>query len=114
LRETFLAPARLTSLSRNKKVGKDRHTAHHDYDDQSDNDGVKLWVSVFVHDKMILTWIAGSYLEAARASILSFSFYFFFSMQISFTFSSEQTGEPRNGKPICPQCARRSTTAHIS
>jgi hypothetical protein len=70
LRETFLPPP-ATSLSRNNKVGKDRHTAHHDNDDQCDNDGVKLWISLFVHDKMVLTWIAASYLQVARASISS-------------------------------------------
>jgi hypothetical protein len=49
--EALPGPARLTSLSRNNKVSKDRKTAHDDYDDQSDNDGVKLWVSLFVHEK---------------------------------------------------------------
>ena len=53
-RKHFTAPpARLTSLSRDNKVGKDQHTAHDDYDGQSDNDAVKGWICV-IHDKMVL------------------------------------------------------------
>ena len=36
---------------------------------------MKSWI--FVHEKMVLTWIAGSYLEVARASIFSMQLHFF-------------------------------------
>ena len=39
-----------TLLSRNNKVGKENKTAHDAYDEQSDNDGIKLWIFLFVHD----------------------------------------------------------------
>ena len=50
----FRPRPRLTSLSRDNKVGKDQqHTAHDDDDDQSDNDAVKGWICV-IHDNFPL------------------------------------------------------------
>ncbi|MFZ1182066.1 MAG: hypothetical protein WAO14_01615, partial [Pseudolabrys sp.] len=47
-RQTLSGPARLTSLSRNNKVGKDNKTAHDDYDDQTENGAAIIWMCV--HD----------------------------------------------------------------